>query len=111
MFYRCGWNILDLSLQKEDNEFLLKMPAYCESLYIEILRAFGRSRVVYFDPNAAGVDLNVALEKIMLGPLFQTAVDRDGSVQPDVGPILHGAAMMGDAIHPFSNYTTVNAPS
>ena len=105
MFYRAGWAVAT------DNHHRLKLPGYCETLYLEILRAFARSRVVVLDPGAVGMDLSTGLSRIMAGPLFQTAIDRDGSVQPSYGPVQHGAAARSRQRRAFDNYDTIAAPS
>lgn len=99
VFYRAAWNVTTSDV------YNLKMPGYCESLYLEILRSFVRAR---FNPE---YDLSTALANVMAGPLFQTAIDRDGSVQPSYGPIQHGAARRVAHRHAFDNFDTVNGPS
>ena len=99
VFYRSGWDVTSSDVHN------LKMPGYCESLYLEMLRAFVRAR---FSPE---YDLSAALSSIMVGPLFGTAVDWDGSVQPSYGPVLHGAATRAAHRHAFDNYDTVTGPS
>lgn len=98
LFYRAGWAVVSSDV------YNLKLPGYCESLYLELLRAFVRSR---FSPD---YDLSTALANIMAGPLFSTAVDRDASVQPSYGPIQHGAATRVAHRHAFDNYDTILGP-
>ena len=98
MYYRAGWTMVS-----GDGEYL-RMPSYCETLYIEILRAFVASR--YGDG-----DLNSMLTGIVDGPLLKIAVERDGSIQPDVGPIRNGASETAAYNNGFWNYGSINAPS
>jgi len=79
MFYRAGWQT-----STWDNN-LLRMPGYCETLYLEILGAYGRSRALH-------TDLSADLARVMAGPIFITAMERDTTTQPDYGRLRNGAA-------------------
>lgn len=98
-FYRAGW------ATTTSDVFNLKMPAYCESLFLEILRTFVLSR---FDKE---FDLSEGLGRVLMGPLFHAAIDRDGSVQPSYGPMLGGGAQHSMRLSPFSNLVRVGGPS
>ncbi len=98
-FYRAGWATTTSDVHN------LKMPAYCESLYLEILRTFVVSR---FDRE---FDLSEGLGRVLLGPLFNAALDRDGAVQPHYGPMLGGGAQHQFRVSPFSNLSQVQGPS
>lgn len=98
LYYRAGWTHLD----HDDDK--LRMPSYCESLYLEILKSFALSRF-------GDADISSMLSNVMAGPLFLTAMDRDGSIQPHYGPIRNGAAQHVVYTSGFENYDSVAAPS
>ncbi len=79
MFYRAGWQT-----STWDNN-LLRLPGYCETLYLEILCAYCRARALH-------TDLSSDLARIMAGPIFTIASTRDSSAQPDYGRLRNGAA-------------------
>lgn len=98
VFYRADWT--DLASDTD----LLKIPAYTESLFIHMLRAFARG---YEEEDQA--TLNARLMEVANGPLFAAAVLRDGETQPDYGPVRGGAATQKKkSRHGFSlNFNTI----
>jgi hypothetical protein len=99
MFYRAGWTALGTDVIK------LRMPTYCDALFLEVLTAFARG----YEEEDAG-SISARLVEVVSGPLMAAAVDRDASIQPDYGPVLHGQATAGEYTG-FGNFNTINAPS
>ena len=101
MFYRAGWTALDAAASVTK----LRMPTYCDALFLEVLTAFARG----YEEEDAG-SISARLVEVVSGPLMAAAVDRDASIQPDYGPVLHGQATAGEYTG-FGNFNTINAPS
>lgn len=98
IFYHANWPELT-----SDTD-LLVIPEYTETLFLQLLRAFARG---YEEEDQAS--LSVRLNEISIGPLFIMAVQRDGDVQPDYGP-LRGGLVNGarKSRHGFSlNFNTI----
>ena len=93
-----GWT--DLTSDSE----LLRVPAYVETLFLQVLRAFARG----YEEEDQG-SLTARLLEIGSGPLFSTAVVRDGEIQPDYGPLKGGlTARARQSDHGFSlNFNTL----
>ena len=100
IMYRAGWKRITKDTHR------LRLPVYCESLYIQFLRAFARG---YEEEDEFTVSQR--LTEIMSGPLFGAAVDRDASIQSDYGPSLHGATESNNYGSPFANFDTIPGPS
>ena len=100
IMYRAGWKRITKDTHR------LRLPVYCESLYIQFLRAFARG---YEEEDEFTVSQR--LTEIMSGPLFGAAVDRDASIQSDYGPSLHGATESNNYGSPFANFNTIPGPS
>ena len=100
IMYRAGWKRITKDTHR------LRLPVYCESLYIQFLRAFARG---YEEEDEFTVSQR--LTEIMSGPLFGAAVDRDASIQSDYGPSLHGATESNNYGSPFANFNTISGPS
>ena len=98
IFYRSDWT--DLTSDSE----LLRVPAYVETLFLQVLRAFARG----YEEEDQG-SLTARLLEIGSGPLFSTAVVRDGEIQPDYGPLKGGlTARARQSDHGFSlNFNTL----
>lgn len=84
----------------------IPIPEWTHALFLEICRAFALG---WEEADVATVDQRLSL--IMQGPLFASAVARDAAVQPDLGPIINGAAAIYDSSSPFQNFNSVSAPS
>lgn len=100
MLYRASWSRITKDTHR------LRLPVYCESLYLQILRAFARG---YEEEDE--VSMSRRLSEVMAGPLYGAAVDRDGSIQSDYGPLQHGASSSHQYGHPLRNFNAINAPS
>lgn len=81
LLYRKGWTTLT------DDEDAVRIPAWIESLYIAIVRAFAKGY-----EEDVNVPIEQLLAQIQLGPQFLAAKRRDSSMQVDYGPIEGGAA-------------------
>ena len=100
ILYRRGWSSVNTS-----NE-VIAIPTWIEPLYTEIARAYALG---WEEADIATLDQRLSM--IVQGPLYAAAIDRDSSVQPDLGPIINGAAAIHDTFSPFQNFTSVSAPS
>ena len=98
MYYRAGWTSMDTDHDK------LRMPSYCQSLYLEVLRVFCQSRF-------GGGDLSQGLALVMQGPLLAVCASRDGAIQPEYGMLQGGAAERAITMRPFQDFNPVDAPS
>ena len=99
MFYRAGWTAVGNDVIK------LRLPTYCDALFLEVLTAFARG----YEEEDAG-STSARLIEVVSGPLMSAAVDRDASIQPDYGPVLHGQGARGEYTG-FGNFNTISAPS
>mgnify|MGYP003579071396 CR=1 FL=1 len=96
MFYRARWQRLT------NDSTHVAIPEFCETLYLQIARAFARG---YVREDQGSLDAR--LQEIQLGPVFLAAKRSDGSIQPSVGKLSGG----GPASHrrPHSDfYETVS---
>ena len=99
IFYRKGWSTRSSHSQQ------LRIPTYLDSFFLQICRAFARG----IEEEDEGT-LNQRLTEATSGPLFLSAIDRDGSIQPH-----YGALRTGSIHHPFespfNNFNTISGPS
>ena len=79
-FYRAGWTELT------NDTDILRLPGYCELLYLEILRAMARG----FEEEDQG-SISERLVQVIGGPLIVIARERDSMVQPSYGALRNGA--------------------
>lgn len=100
VMYRAGWKRLTADTDR------LRLPIYCESLYLQVLRAFARG---YEEEDE--ITLSQRVMEVLSGPLFGAAVDRDASIQSEYGPLMYGAAERYHYGNPLSNFNTISAPS
>ena len=102
LYFRRGWDELGL-----DGE-LVSIPSFVEALYLQVVRAFARGY-----ERESEADVSQRLASVAGGPLFSGARMRDMESQPDLGPMMNGAAQMEPAGRGsgFWNYTSVGAPS
>ncbi len=100
ILYRATWKRITQDTHR------LRLPVYCESLYLQVLRAFARG---YEEEDE--ISMSQRLMEVMTGPLFGAAVDRDASIQPDYGPLMYGAAERYHYGNPLSNFNPVSEPS
>ena len=98
--YRRGWASVSNSTE------VLAIPSWIEPLYTEIVRAYALG---WEESDVATLDQRLAV--IAQGPIYAAAIERDSSVQPDLGPLINGAAAIYDTSSPFQNFNTVSAPS
>lgn len=102
IFYRHKWKTI------EDDDEILQLPAFMESTYIQVLRAYARG---YEDDADDQPTMSDRLMNVASGPVFQAAVDVDGRIQPDYGPMRGGAVQsMPQGYNRFLR-TTVAGPS
>ena len=111
IYYRSGWphdlfTPADQQNVTAPDSMTVRIPRYLESFFIELVRTFAKG---YMESEVAGLSQRLAF--LNNSPLFLSAVDRDGSVQGDLGPITNGAAQRGYGGNPFSNYNSVAGPS
>lgn len=100
IMYRATWKRITKDTHR------LRLPVYCESLYLQVLRAFARG----YEEEDEGT-MSQRLMEVMTGPLFGSAVDRDASIQSDYGPLMYGAAERYHYGNPLSNFNPVSEPS
>ena len=100
IMYRATWKRITQDTHR------LRLPVYCESLYLQVLRAFARG---YEEEDE--ISMSQRLMEVMTGPLFGSAVDRDASIQSDYGPLMYGAAERYHYGNPLSNFNPVSEPS
>jgi len=81
IIYRAGW------VPVTDDEGVIAVPVWCHTLFLHIARAIVRG----YEEEDSGTT-SQRLAEIMAGPLFSVAVDQDGAVQGDLGPLEGGAA-------------------
>ena len=96
IIYRAGWVTL------ENDEDVIGIPSWMHTIFIQLLRAFARG---YEEEDTGSLSLRIA--EIQAGPLFSVAVDRDGAVQPDLGPLEGGAAQTHAAVRSW-DYSVSN---
>jgi hypothetical protein len=82
VYYRRGWQALE-----SDNQ-LVAVPQWCESLYLQLVRAIARG---YERESEADVDTR--LMSIRQGASFKAAAERDKTDTAHIGSMRNGAAM------------------
>ena len=97
IIYRAGWK------RAEETKDYLRLPVYCEPLFLQVVRAFARG---YEEED--GGSLTQRLADVMGGHLAAAAIDRDASIQPHYGPLNGGAASKRREFsrHTFHNYNS-----
>lgn len=100
IIYRAGWTRVSSDQHK------LRLPVWCEAIYLQVLRAFARG----YEEEDEGT-MSARLTDVLAGPLFESAISRDGGVQPNLGPIENGAATLSRYANPLANFTTISGPS
>lgn len=111
IYYRSGWphdlfTPADQQNTTAPDSMTVRIPRYLEAFFIELVRTFAKG---YMESEVAGLSERLAF--LNNSPLFLSAVDRDGSVQGDLGPIINGAAQRDVGGNPFSNFNSVAGPS
>ena len=86
LYFRRGWDELGL-----DGE-LGSIPSFVEALYLQVVRAFARGY-----ERESEADVSQRLASVAGGPLFTGARMRDMESQPDLDPMMNGAAQMESA--------------
>lgn len=101
VYYRSGW------MKVTDDNQMLYLPEWMETLYIFLVRAFARS----YEREGDG-SVSVRLNDIKMGPLFTQAQQRDKEMTPDIGPLTNGAvgSMYGNP-DPMWNFSSTSGPS
>ena len=101
VYYRSGW------MKVTDDNQMLYLPEWMETLYIFLVRAFARS----YEREGDG-SVSVRLNDIKMGPLFTQAQQRDKEMTPDIGPLTNGAvgSMYGNP-DPLWNFSSTSGPS
>ena len=92
--YRARWRVL-----KEDSD-VAAIPDFVDSSLVALVRAF-----------ALGYEeegLEVRVSEVERGPLWQRALEKDGIIQPDYGPLRNGALSMIEPRHNLPWDTTAN---
>ena len=102
IFYKTSWPRVLTS----DEE--VKIPEWMEPLYIHWLRAYAKG---YEDDADDQPTLNQRLLSVVQGPVYMGALDRDGRIQPEYGPMRGGAVMSMPTGHNRYLRTTVAGPS
>ena len=102
IFYKTSWPRVLTS----DEE--VKIPEWMEPLYIHWLRAYAKG---YEDDADDQPSLNQRLISVVQGPVYMGALDRDGRIQPEYGPMRGGAVMSMPTGHNRYLRTTVAGPS
>jgi len=102
IFYKVSWPRVITS----DEEILI--PEWMEPLYIHWLRAYARG---YEDDADDQPGINQRLAAVVQGPIYMGAVDRDGRLQPEYGPLRGGAVQIQPSGHNRFLRTTVAGPS
>ena len=92
----------------EDDGERIPVPEFMESTFIQVLRAYAKG---YEDDADNQATMSQRLMDVATGPVFQAAVDVDGRIQPDYGPLRGGAVQsMPQGYNRFLR-TTVAGPS
>ena len=99
MIYRAGWTAVNSDVIK------LRLPTYCDALFLEVLTAFARG----YEEEDDG-SISDRLISVVSGPLMAAAVDRDASIQPEYGPVLNGQVTQGGYTG-FANFNAISGPS
>ncbi len=102
IFYKASWPRVTTS----DEE--VQIPEWMEPLYIHWLRAYAKG---YEDDADDQPGVNQRLAAVVNGPLYMGAVDRDGRLQPEYGPLRGGAVQIQPSGHNRFLRTTVAGPS
>lgn len=100
ILYRRGWVSL------ENDSTLISIPTWMHPVFFEFLRAFAHG---WEESDVATASERVM--GVMQGPIWAAAVQRDASIEADLGPVLHGAAGSSGYGSPFQNFNSVSAPS
>lgn len=90
--YRAGWR------EVTDDQNQLSIPAWTETLYLQILRHFAKG----YEEDDQG-DLSMRLGIVTAGPLFTAAKRRDGLIQPSYG-MLRGGALRTNSSYPINSF-------
>ena len=106
IYYRAGWPSKLYTLANTQDALGIRIPRYLEAFFIQIVRAFAQG---YEDQDVSMLDQR--LTSLLQGSLFQTAINRDGGVQPHYGAIHNGAAQRISYGSGFDNFTSIAAPS
>ena len=102
IFYKTSWPRIDMS----DEE--VKIPQWMEPCFIDWLRAYVRG---YEDDADDQKTKSVRLAEVVQGPVWMGAVERDGRLQPDYGPMRGGAVQSMPFGYNRFLRTTVAGPS
>ncbi len=102
IFYKASWPRVTTS----DEE--IQIPEWMEPLYIHWLRAYAKG---YEDDADDQPGVSQRLAAIVHGPIYAGAVDRDGRLQPEYGPLRGGAVQSMPTGHNRYLRTTVAGPS
>lgn len=81
IWYTRAWTVID------DATDVPNFPAYMETLYTQLVRAFARG---YEEDDAASLDERITA--IRNGPIFEACVSQDGMTQTDYGELRGGWA-------------------
>ena len=79
LYYERGWRTVSESQDQ------LSLPSYCETLYLEVLRAFARGRE---EEDVASLDQR--LEALARGQILDAAKRADSTAQPHLGTLRGG---------------------
>lgn len=91
IFYRAGWTELT------DDTHLANIPLYTEALLVQLVRAFARG---YEEDQ-----LDDLVDRVVGGQIAQRAIEYDGAVQPDYGPIEGGAVQTAGVFRQYQAST------
>jgi hypothetical protein len=102
IFYRRKWKRI------EDDSERIPVPEFMESTFIQAIRAYARG---YEDDADDQPQMSARLMSVGAGPVWTAAVDVDGRIQPDYGPMRGGAVQsMPQGYNRFLR-TTIAGPS
>ena len=99
VYYRSGW------MPVSDETQMLYLPAWMETLYLFLVRAFARS----YEREGDG-SVSVRLQDLKAGPLFVSAQQRDKEMTYDIGPMMNGAVHTSNP-DPLWNFSSTAGPS
>ena len=83
-----------------DDTDVAAIPDYVESAFVALVRAFALGY------EEEGLEVRVA--EVEMGPVFLRALEKDGLIQPDYGPIRNGALSMIEPRHNLPWDSTAN---
>jgi hypothetical protein len=92
--YRARWREL------VNDTDVAAIPDYVESAFVALVRAFALGY------EEEGLEVRVA--EVEMGPVFIRALEKDGLIQPDYGPIRNGALSMIEPRHNLPWDSTAN---